>query len=265
MPIEFECDVCGKQYRVKESLAGRQVNCKKCEFPLSIPGGSGASEKYEDVEEYFEEGEDEFSSILDQAVSQSHSGQRLPGKTSATSKKKKKRKKRSKDKRGWIGLGYILKGFGYFLSVFSFLILASIGKQDGKVLISIIFWRLVFAGWIRSSIDEENRWITASAALTGSHMLMTVFAVFYQGDPEFLLDTLLTGICLALLLCVPGILSISAAVSFYSFTMFDSGAISQIERMQQQFMGILGASHITVLVGAAFLCLGGRLIRRCRA
>jgi hypothetical protein len=35
--IKFACPECGKKYAVKQSIAGRKVNCKRCDTPLEIP------------------------------------------------------------------------------------------------------------------------------------------------------------------------------------------------------------------------------------
>ena len=37
MPIEFACDECDKQYRVRDDLAGRKIRCKECGTGLQIP------------------------------------------------------------------------------------------------------------------------------------------------------------------------------------------------------------------------------------
>ncbi|HEU5115052.1 MAG TPA: hypothetical protein VFT74_00095, partial [Isosphaeraceae bacterium] len=37
MSISFECDHCGRPYKVDESLAGKRVKCKGCETPITIP------------------------------------------------------------------------------------------------------------------------------------------------------------------------------------------------------------------------------------
>ena len=36
------CGKCGKQFKVKEHLAGKAVRCPNCKSPLKIPGGGGA-------------------------------------------------------------------------------------------------------------------------------------------------------------------------------------------------------------------------------
>lgn len=253
MPIVFEYEVCCKQYRVKDTFSGRVVNCKDCGSTITVPGGN------DEVEDYFEKGEDNFTSSPNHVVGSLND---LPNSSGRKLKKKKKRKRRSKNNGGWVGLGLLLKVVGYLISVFGFLILLSIGKMDGRVLISLLFWTCVFAGWIYSSLEDNSKWVTGSAALTGSHMLMTVFAVFYQGDPGFLLDTLLAGICLALLLNIPGVLSVCATIFYYSFTLFELKSATEADRIKQQFMGTLGASHVFVLFGALFLYCGSRLIQK---
>lgn len=39
MAIAVECDICGKQYKLNDSLAGKKVNCKACGSAMAIPGG----------------------------------------------------------------------------------------------------------------------------------------------------------------------------------------------------------------------------------
>jgi hypothetical protein len=39
MAIEFNCQVCGQKYRVKDDLAGRKTKCKHCSTILIIPPG----------------------------------------------------------------------------------------------------------------------------------------------------------------------------------------------------------------------------------
>lgn len=38
LPIEFACDDCGKQYRVRDDLVGRKIRCKECGAPLLVQG-----------------------------------------------------------------------------------------------------------------------------------------------------------------------------------------------------------------------------------
>jgi MoxR-like ATPase len=40
MPISFECEHCQRRYQVDEALAGKQVRCKECQWPILIPGGA---------------------------------------------------------------------------------------------------------------------------------------------------------------------------------------------------------------------------------
>ena len=42
MAIAFSCSECGKQYKVKDELAGRTVTCKDCSSPLRVPAVSPA-------------------------------------------------------------------------------------------------------------------------------------------------------------------------------------------------------------------------------
>lgn len=39
MAIAVECDICGKQYKLNDSLAGKKVNCKACGSAMQVPGG----------------------------------------------------------------------------------------------------------------------------------------------------------------------------------------------------------------------------------
>ncbi len=39
MAIAVECDLCGKQYKLNDTLAGKKVNCKACGSSMVIPGG----------------------------------------------------------------------------------------------------------------------------------------------------------------------------------------------------------------------------------
>ncbi len=39
MTIAVECDICGKQYKLNDSLAGKKVNCKACGSAMTVPGG----------------------------------------------------------------------------------------------------------------------------------------------------------------------------------------------------------------------------------
>lgn len=39
MSIAVECEICGKQYKLNDSLAGKKVNCKACGTAIMVPGG----------------------------------------------------------------------------------------------------------------------------------------------------------------------------------------------------------------------------------
>lgn len=52
MAIDVSCEGCGKDYRVKDELAGRRIKCKECGEAITIPD--------ESAEEYVEEAEEEF-------------------------------------------------------------------------------------------------------------------------------------------------------------------------------------------------------------
>src|SRR4051794_21090069 len=60
MPIDFNCQGCGKHYRVRDELAGRVAQCKNCgekmtvlhpapidEPPAETPGGIGFADEQE--------------------------------------------------------------------------------------------------------------------------------------------------------------------------------------------------------------------------
>src|SRR5215211_3805113 len=37
MPIDFNCQGCGKHYRVRDELAGRVAQCKNCGQKMTVP------------------------------------------------------------------------------------------------------------------------------------------------------------------------------------------------------------------------------------
>lgn len=39
MAIAVECEICGKQYKLNDALAGKKVNCKSCGSEMAVPGG----------------------------------------------------------------------------------------------------------------------------------------------------------------------------------------------------------------------------------
>ncbi len=39
MSIAVECEICGKQYKLNDTLAGKKVNCKACGSAMMVPGG----------------------------------------------------------------------------------------------------------------------------------------------------------------------------------------------------------------------------------
>ena len=50
MTIEFECPDCSREYRVKDSLAGKKVTCKDCGSRVSIPDEYADDEEWDDYE-----------------------------------------------------------------------------------------------------------------------------------------------------------------------------------------------------------------------
>lgn len=52
MPIQLECDACGRRVKVKEEYAGKRIRCPACEEPIRVPQGG------DDFDVDFEE--DEF-------------------------------------------------------------------------------------------------------------------------------------------------------------------------------------------------------------
>lgn len=46
MPIEFQCNICGAKLRTPDGSAGKKTKCPKCEYVLSIPEASDASQPY---------------------------------------------------------------------------------------------------------------------------------------------------------------------------------------------------------------------------
>lgn len=46
MPIEFNCDQCGKLLRTSDDKAGRQANCPGCGQPLTVPAATETEEDF---------------------------------------------------------------------------------------------------------------------------------------------------------------------------------------------------------------------------
>ncbi|MCA9042387.1 MAG: prolyl oligopeptidase family serine peptidase, partial [Planctomycetaceae bacterium] len=49
MSIFFECPDCQKEYRVRESFAGRRINCKSCGCPIEVPSSIDEDEFLESL------------------------------------------------------------------------------------------------------------------------------------------------------------------------------------------------------------------------
>ncbi|MBM81011.1 MAG: hypothetical protein CMJ78_10515 [Planctomycetaceae bacterium] len=41
MPIEFACEMCGEEYRVRDERAGAEFNCRSCGELIAVPDGDG--------------------------------------------------------------------------------------------------------------------------------------------------------------------------------------------------------------------------------
>lgn len=44
MAIAVECEICGKQYKLNDTLAGKKVNCKACGSAMTVPGSDDDDE-----------------------------------------------------------------------------------------------------------------------------------------------------------------------------------------------------------------------------
>jgi hypothetical protein len=51
MPISVECDVCGRQYKLADSLAGKAFTCKDCGAGIDVPGGRKSRRSDPDLDE----------------------------------------------------------------------------------------------------------------------------------------------------------------------------------------------------------------------
>lgn len=88
MTIETDCPKCGKEYRLKDEMAGRRFRCKACQSPVTIP----------DLDASGDDWEADFLGGLDTAVKserRSHAAEPLPvsGRKQPASGKKSGRKK----------------------------------------------------------------------------------------------------------------------------------------------------------------------------
>lgn len=50
MPISFSCSDCGRQYKVKDELAGKRTKCKDCGSPIQVPHGDEEEDEVYDAE-----------------------------------------------------------------------------------------------------------------------------------------------------------------------------------------------------------------------
>ena len=51
MTIEFECPDCSREYRVKDTLAGRGVTCKDCGTKINVPDPDAEDDEWDDYDE----------------------------------------------------------------------------------------------------------------------------------------------------------------------------------------------------------------------
>lgn len=88
MPISFECDHCGKSYRVKDEAAGKRFRCKECSSPLEVPSP--------DEDEFLAEvSEDDWEDYADDDFAPAQPTRRSRPKPSPKKKKRKRRKSSS--------------------------------------------------------------------------------------------------------------------------------------------------------------------------
>jgi hypothetical protein len=50
MPVEARCSGCGRQYRLKDRLAGKKFRCRTCRTVVSVPDAKATSDPWDDLD-----------------------------------------------------------------------------------------------------------------------------------------------------------------------------------------------------------------------
>ncbi len=118
MPIAFQCSDCGKSYKVKAELAGKQFKCKGCGEPLRVPRPKRAKRPSQPKRPSLDDEDDFLNALSDISEDDYEDLPAAPPRSrsrrkTGSPKKKRKTQKTNSDERGWFYKFSI--GFACFL------------------------------------------------------------------------------------------------------------------------------------------------------
>ena len=259
MTIEFECKNCFRPYKVKDSLAGRQVTCKECGNALLIPGDV-------EIEDYYEPGEEEeFSSLISTAVGDAHQSPELPPRKSEkptlTKRKSKKRKTEAAATAKYLFgmMFYVVGGLSVGIGILG---MFGMARFSAPAALGNLFWVTVSFFIVRNSIESEDMGHSiAPASIMLAYVIQLVIATFVQGQPMLLLEALIAGIGVALLVGYPGLISLALCFGYYILNIIGIDDSLEIGDIRREVSTTLSICTMFVIFGSGFICIGTRLRR----